>query len=37
MKPVYSLLESKRLTPELQPDAVGEGADRGPCAATGTG
>lgn len=30
MEPVYSLLESKRLTPELQPDAIGEGADFGP-------
>lgn len=30
MSPVYALLESKKLTPALEPEAVGEGADKGP-------
>ena len=30
MKDVYALLETRKLTPELSPDAVGEGADKGP-------
>jgi hypothetical protein len=30
MQPVYALLEARKLTPELQPSAVGAEADRGP-------
>ena len=30
MEPVYQLLEARKQTPPLQPDAVGEGADAGP-------
>ena len=33
MAPVYALLESKKLVPELEPSALGIGADRGPAAA----
>ena len=29
MKPVYALLETKKLTPELQQDALGDAADSG--------
>jgi hypothetical protein len=30
MAPVYALLETKKLTPELKEDALGENADKGP-------
>jgi len=33
MQPVYALLESKKLTPEMKPEAVGDGADKAPPAA----